>query len=322
MTMRFLITASVLLTLPASAATLRPMTTLAAPVVLLSDLFDDAGANAGQVLGPGPAPGGRIVVEAPQLAAIARQFGVAWKPVSKGDRAVLERPGKPLPRDAVMEVLRDALVNAGMNVDSEIEVPALAMPMIPFESDLQPVVTQLNLDPESGIFSATLTLGGKQMAVAHIRASGRVHETVAVLVPVRRIQRGEVLRPSDLREQRLRAAQVNADVARLPSDAVGMTPRTALMADRPMRLAELVRPPAVEKGATVQMLLNGGGMALVAQAQALEAGAPGEHVRVLNPSSRAVVEATVIGPGQVRVSPDNLPMRPTAYGAVAQAVVR
>ena len=49
-----------------------------------------------RVLGPGPAPGGRIVVEAAQLAAIARQFGVDWRPASPADRAVLDRPGRML----------------------------------------------------------------------------------------------------------------------------------------------------------------------------------------------------------------------------------
>jgi len=83
---------------PAPAATLRTMTTLSAPVVLMSDLFDEAGAAASRVLGPAPPPGEHIVVEAPQLAAIARQFGVDWRPSSPADRAVLDRPGKLLPR--------------------------------------------------------------------------------------------------------------------------------------------------------------------------------------------------------------------------------
>ena len=67
---------------------LRPITTLHAQVVRLKDLFDDAGRNADRVLGPGPAPGGRIVVEARQLAAIARQFDVDWRPISSGGTGV------------------------------------------------------------------------------------------------------------------------------------------------------------------------------------------------------------------------------------------
>ena len=73
----------------AQAASLRPMTTLSSSVVRLSDLFEEAGPEAGRALGPGPLPGQRIVVEARQLAAIARQFHVDWQPASPADRIVL-----------------------------------------------------------------------------------------------------------------------------------------------------------------------------------------------------------------------------------------
>ncbi|MBC7801400.1 MAG: flagella basal body P-ring formation protein FlgA, partial [Gemmatimonadaceae bacterium] len=79
--------------MPASAATLRPFTTLTGPVVTLADLFDGAGDRA---LGPSPAPGARITVEARQLDAIARQFGVDWRSTGAGDRVVLDRPGRAL----------------------------------------------------------------------------------------------------------------------------------------------------------------------------------------------------------------------------------
>lgn len=311
-----------LLSFPVMAANLRPVATLHAPVVRLSDLFDDAGEHAARVLGPGPAPGGRITVEAAQLAAIARQFGVAWKPASNADRAVLERPGKPLAREAVVEVLRAALGSAGVAEESEIEVPAVSLPLIPFESQIKPVVTQLEHDPVSGGFTAALGVGGPDMAVVHVRLTGRVHETVSVVVPVRRVQPGEVLRADELRTLRVRVANLRGDMARGLEEAVGLTPRTPLVGGQPMRLADLTRPPAVRKGAIVQMVLTGGGLSLVAQAVALETGAPGERVRVQNPSSRAVLEATVIGPDRVRVSPDSLPVQPPANVVGAQLVLR
>ena len=95
------------------AAMLRPLTLLASPVVLLSDLFDDAGEQAARPLGPAPAPGQSIVVEAPQLAAIARQFGVAWHPASPGDRSILQRRGTALPREAVVAAVRATLAAQG-----------------------------------------------------------------------------------------------------------------------------------------------------------------------------------------------------------------
>jgi len=320
--MRLAVLLLCLLAMPAQAATLRPMGTLSAPVVRLSDLFDDAGDNAARVLGPGPAPGGRIVVEAAQLAAIARQFGVAWRPASAADRAVLERPGKPLPREPVLEAVRAALISAGVPAESEIEIAAMSLPLIPFESQPRPAVVQLDHDPGTGNFNAILTVGGADMAPIHLRVGGRLHETGLALVPVRRILAGDVLRAEDLRPQRLRAAQLQTDVAHAMEDAVGMTPRAALTAGQPIRFADLMRPPAVRKGSSVQMLLSGGGLSLAGQALALESGATGERVRVQNTTSRAVLEATVIGPDRVRISPDSLPMQPTAGALLGQVVLR
>ena len=308
--------------MPAQAATLRLMGTLSAPVVRLSDLFDDAGDNAARVLGPGPAPGGRIVVEAAQLAAIARQFGVAWRPASAADRAVLERPGKPLPREPVLEAVRAALFSAGVPAESDIEIAALSLPLVPFESQPHPAVVQLDHDPVTGNFSAILTVGGADMAPIHLRVGGRVHETVLAVVPIRRIVAGDVLRAEDLRPQRVRVAHLQTEVARTMEDAVGMTPRASLGTGQPMRLADLMRPPAVRKGTSVQMLLSGGGLSLAGQALALESGAAGERVRVQNTVSRAVLEATVIGPDRVRISPDSLPVQPPTGALLGQVVLR
>src|SRR5690348_17518212 len=131
--MNRLLLASVVLTLAgahAQAATLRTMTTLHAATVRLADLFDDAGANAQRVLGPGPGPGGRIVVEAQQLGAIARQFGVDWHPASSSDRAVLERLGRPLRRDDVMDAVRSALIGAGASADCDVDLAGFSPPLV------------------------------------------------------------------------------------------------------------------------------------------------------------------------------------------------
>ena len=150
-----LLIAATLLPAAAPAATLRPLTTLHAPVVLLSDLFDDAGPLAARVLGPAPGPGGRIVVEARQLAAIARMFGVAWHPTSPGDAAVLERPGRALPRDAVLAALRPALVGAGAPAaDLDIALPGFTAPMVPAETQPAVSIEQLDYDAANGGFAA------------------------------------------------------------------------------------------------------------------------------------------------------------------------
>ena len=115
--MRALLVTLLLLSLRAEAASLRPLATIDASVVRLSDLFDDAGSGADRVLGAAPAPGSRLLIEAPQLAAIARQFGVDWRPASPADHLVIDRPGRVVPREAVLSALRAALTELGVGSD-------------------------------------------------------------------------------------------------------------------------------------------------------------------------------------------------------------
>jgi flagellar basal body P-ring formation protein FlgA len=292
----------------ANAATLRAMTTLDAPVVRISDLFDDAGPGAGRVLGSAPAPGNRIVVEAPQLAAIARQFGLDWRPASAGDRAVLDRPGQLLPREEVMAALRAALHDVGAPDDAEIDLPGFAAPMVAMEAHPRSMIEQLDYDGASGRFTALLSVTGEGMAMQRMRLSGTLQEMTELPVPVRRLKPGSVIQPDDLHMLRMRAGPARGDVARLPEQAVGLAVRRMAMPGQPLALGDLVRPAAVQKGAWVSMQLAAPGLTLVAQGQALQEGALGERIRVLNPSSRAVVEADIVAPGRVRVAPGSVPV--------------
>src|ERR1700712_975252 len=133
--MRFLVFVfTVLVCFQTQAASLRTMTSLHGPSVYLRDLFDDAGANADRVLGPGPEPGGRIIVEAAQLNAIARQYSVKWRSVSSADRAVLEWPGRPLHKEEVLEAVRVAMAAAGATGDVDIDVSGFTPSLVPMEA--------------------------------------------------------------------------------------------------------------------------------------------------------------------------------------------
>jgi flagella basal body P-ring formation protein FlgA len=288
------------------AATLRTMTTLHASTVRLSDLFDNAGGKADLVLGPGPGAGGRIVVEAPQLAAIARQFGVDWRPASSADRAVLERPGKPLKRDDVFTAVRSALVDDGVSDDCDIELTDFMAPEVPFESEPQPVVSDLDYDAGAGRFAAMLSVTGVGMEPIHLRVSGKVDDTMELPVATSRMPAGAVLGQDDVHMARVRVSYVHGEVVRRLADAIGLQLKHQLAPGLPLVRSELSRPSLVQKGARVLMQLDSPGISLTAQGQALEAGAIGERIRVLNPVSRAIVEAIVIGPDTVRVAPNSV----------------
>ena len=287
----------------AQAAALRGMTTLHGPDVCLKDLFDDAGNNADRILGPGPEPGGRIIVEAAQLNAIARQYSVKWRSASSADRTVLEWPGRPLRKEEVLDAVRAAIA-AGAAGDVDIDVSGFTTLLVPADATPAVTVAQLDHDSNTGHFTAALTVMADGMNPINTRVSGRAEEMMEAPVAVTRLLPDTVLRLSDVRVARVRAALLQNDVARSMDQIVGMQLRRPVTAGQPLRLADLSRPPLVQRGTTVQIELTSAGLSITGQAVAMDAGADGDKIRVQNITSKAFLYARVVGPGQVRVTPD------------------
>jgi flagellar basal body P-ring formation protein FlgA len=296
-----------LVCVPAHASALRTMTTLHGPNVLLRDLFDDAGSNADRVLGPGPSPGGRIIVEAAQLNAIARQYDVAWRSVSPADRAVLEWPGRPLRKEDVIEAVRLAITAEGPTDDIDIDLGGFTPPTVPTELTTATTVSQVEYDSKSGRFTAALTVTGEGMNPIDTRIAGRIEEMEEAPVALTRLLPDTVLRPDDVRMARVRASIVQSDVARTVDQLVGMQLHRPVAAGQPLRLIDLTRPPLVQRGSTVQIELSSTGLSVTGQALALDAGAEGDRIRVQNITSHAYLFAQVVARGQVRVTPDAPP---------------
>lgn len=285
----------------ADGATLRPYVTLSGPVVQLSDLFADLGATADRPLGPAPAPGNRIVVEAAQLTAIAEQFGVSWQASSSGDRAVLERPGAPLPRPLVLGQLRAALAEAGAPADADVELPDFSSPMVPADGSARPEVAQINFDAKSGGFTALLSVTASGIDPINMRLVGRIYPVAEAPVLTRRLPPGAIIGPGDVTLARVRASLLgNAQM--LPAEQIlGLTLVRPVAPGQPLTITDLRRPALIGHGQLVTMVLEANGIAVSAKGQALEPGGLGDQIRVLNPSSHAVVQGEVTGPGQVAV---------------------
>jgi flagella basal body P-ring formation protein FlgA len=293
---------------PASAAVLRRMTTLQGPQVYLRDLFDDAGANADRVLGPGPGPGGRIVVEARQLKAIAQQYDVDWQPASGNDRAMLEWPGRPMKREDALAALRTALIAEGAAPDCDVEIPGFNPPIVPLAGVFTPVVTRLDYDRDMGRFVAFLSVTGDGTEPVSVRVSGEVSDVIELPVTVIRLSAGAIAGPDDVRMARIHVASVHGEVARELTNVVGMQLKQQIPAGVPIPVAELMQPTQITRGEPVRLQLQVAGLSLSGQGTALESGSIGDQIRVRNISSQAILEAEVLGPGVVRVVPGSAPI--------------
>ncbi len=264
---------SLLLLLPAATAATaqemlapapRPLSVVEEPVLRLGDVFENAGPRAAQAIGAAPAPGRRLVLDAAQLSALARAHNLPWRPLSAHERAVVERPGRAVPREEIEAALRADLSRMGLDPDAELDLGPLLPPVVPPTSIAHVSAESTTLDAATGRFSATLVVLAEGMPTVRIRLAGRAVPTQFAVVATRRIGLGEVVGPADARLVRLRAERVRPGTAQSLDQVVGQQLRRPVTAEMPFQSSDLAPPAMVEKNALVILTLEAPGLSLSA----------------------------------------------------------
>src|SRR3546814_11671597 len=71
-------------------ALLRNAVTIDGGLIRVGDLFDGALPNGDVAVARAPAPGESVVLDARWLSAVARAYGLAWRPASRFDQTVVK----------------------------------------------------------------------------------------------------------------------------------------------------------------------------------------------------------------------------------------
>src|SRR3954469_155885 len=187
----------------AAQAQLRLQVQLDAGVIKVADIWRDAGAKADTVIGVAPPPGRSITIEAAQLAYIAHLYDVNWRPISGVERSVVERAGRPLTRDEMIEPIKRSLVDAGAPPTVTVEFANFAPILVPPRSFPLLAVEPLAYDPASQRFFADLVASTEGMQTQRMRVDGRALNMVTAVVAARRLEPGDVIAPSDVRTMQI-----------------------------------------------------------------------------------------------------------------------
>jgi len=294
---------------PTHPAELRPYRQITGPAVRLSDLFDGLGATPDMELGAAPAPGTQITVQAPQLAAIARDFGVDWRPRSGAERSVLERGGITLPYARILEAVRAALNTAGAPADADITLPGFDNPVLPAGSHPAAEISQIAYDPTGANFSATLGITGDGLTPLHLHIAGKAYAMAEVAVLTHHLRPGAVLTAEDISIARLHALLLHGNIPLPPAEAPGLQMRRDMGPGQPITRADVLKHILVAHNAKVRIVLFAAGISLGAEGVALDEGGLGDRIRVQNPSSRAILEADITGANEVRAAPGHTPLQ-------------
>jgi flagella basal body P-ring formation protein FlgA len=164
------------------------------------------------------------------------------------------------------------------------------------------VVARLNVDPRNGRFDIAFELPGSTLARrANLRFTGTVTETAEATTLTRSLRAGDIIKASDVMTERRPKTELRGDGAAL-DQAIGMAARTALRSGQALRMDDLIKPQIVQRNEAVTITYQVPGILLTARGKAVEAGAMGDVVGVLNIQSNRTVQATVTGPGRVSIA--------------------
>lgn len=169
-----------------------------------------------------------------------------------------------------------------------------------YSGTIQPVAAQFT--PRNGRFDVTFEIGSDNNSPSvKLRFTGVATEMVEAAVLARNVERAEVLKASDVIIERRPKAEIGGDAA-TRSGAIGMQMRRPLRAGQPLRVADLVKPDLVQRDSNVTLIYQTAGIYLTIRGKALDNGAEGDVVNVLNLQSNRTIAGVVIGNNQVRVS--------------------
>jgi flagellar basal body P-ring formation protein FlgA len=284
---------------------LRANVTVNGDIVRIGDLVENAGPVADVPIFRAPDLGTRGTVATERVIEAIRPqhlIGIDTRGLSE---VIVTRASRAIPPKEISAHVAQALegqygLGAAANILVEFEGDVRTLNVEPTATgDLQ--ILSLSYNPRTSRFDITFDLpSSAALRRQTTRFTGIAIETIDALTVDHPIERGELLKGSDLVVQR-RPKSEGPAITDIRA-AVGLAARHQLRPGQPLHEADLMKPAIVQRNDTVTIVYEAPGFTLTLRGQAQDAGAIGDTISVLNVESKRVVQGVVSGPGRVTVS--------------------
>lgn len=299
------ILALVVATVPAAAQgapRLKPQVTVASDIVRVGDLVENAGTSSATPIFRAPDLGETGSVPARAVVDAVRAAGLIAVDTRGLSEVTVTHASRTVPLSEIESRLATALSerydlgkteNLRLVFDREVRNIELSL-----TSTSEPMATRMNYDRASRRFDVTLEIPGASRA--QWRYTGVAIETVEAAVVMRGFTRGEVIKQSDITIERRARREFATDPA--ATDVVGLAARGNIRAGQVLHASEVMKPEIVKKNDVVILHYEVPGIVLTMRGQAIDSGAEGDIVNVLNPNSKRTIQGVVTAPGHVTVA--------------------
>ena len=284
---------------------LRANVSVAADVVRVGDLIDNAGASALVAVYRAPDLGTTGVLPVSQVLNVLRQHQVIGVDARDLKEISVTRLARSVTAKDIQAAVAEALAHRG-NLGEAANIS------LTFDRDVQDLrldasnsgameVTSARYEARGGHFDVTFSIASDTgNAPTQLRFTGVAIETVDAVILTRSVERTDILKSSDIVLERRPKAEVGGDPA-VRDSAIGMQLRHSMRAGQPVRVADLVKPDLVQRDQNVTLIYQTAGIYLTTRGKALDSGTEGDVISVLNPQSKRTVSGIVTGRGQVTI---------------------
>jgi flagella basal body P-ring formation protein FlgA len=288
-----------------AAPVLRANVTVTGDVVRIGDVIDNAGVAAQIAIYRAPDLGTTGTLPTAQVLSVLRAHQVIGVEAKDIKQVSVTRLARTVEAKEIEQDIAHALEHRGGLGDA-------ANLTLTFDRDLQdvqldasnsgamqPVATRF--EPRSGRFDVTFEVADDSgTAATRLRFTGNAIETVEAAVLTRNVERNDILKSSDVVIERRPKADVGGDAAGR-NHSVGMQMRHPMRSGQPLRSADLVKPDLVQRDQEVTVIYQSAGLYLTTRGKALDSGAEGDLVNVLNPQTKRTLSGTVSARAQVTI---------------------
>lgn len=133
----------------------------------------------------------------------------------------------------------------------------------------------------------------------HVPVTIRIYKKV--LAATRTLSKGEVLAESDLKLIKHDISNLSYGYFEDVKVGTGMKVKRHVLADTVLTPSMLKKPQVIKRGQKVSILANSGRMQVRMMGKALNNGAIGDRIKVMNMKSRQKIEGVVTSPAEIKV---------------------
>lgn len=201
-------------------------------------------------------------------------------------------------RDTVHNYILDSLSDSPLNIEVDVSQPDSRLKLAACSESLTAFM------PSGKVRAGNMTVGVRCSGDSpwKIYIPARVKTLGDVVKLARPVTRGHTLTINDLRVEQDDIGALNSGYFEQPSQLLGFQVKRSMRSGQILNRLMVKLPNAIKRGQKVTLLANTAGFEVRVAGKALGDAALGESLRVLNLSSKRVVEGKVTGEKLVTVS--------------------